>query len=72
MTKICPSCGVSISGSDPGPEPCAEAMEGFAAGRKGRPNVVPADYERLLPKAGLWKHGWRLGDAVRRQVEDVE
>lgn len=65
----CPHCGSLVT------DPVAsfmstEAAEGFTAGRGGDPCKVPSIYENPSLKAGLWKHGWNLGDAVRKQVED--
>ena len=67
----CPHCGRIVT------EPIAvamlaEAAGGFTAGRYGDPCEVPSMYEKSPSEAGLWKHGWNLGDAVRKQVEDPE
>ncbi len=67
----CPHCGSVIN--DPVTVAMApEAADGFTAGRRGDPCEVPPMYEKLVGNAGLWRNGWMLGDAVRKQVEDSE
>ena len=70
MTRTWPNCGASISGSDPESpgETVPEAADGFTAGRRGDLLEVPPVYEKSPSRAGLWKHGWRLGNAVRAQM----
>ncbi len=69
MSK-CPCCGSVITDSD-APAISTASADGFIAGRRGDSYEVPSIYEKSLPNAGLWENGWRLGSAVRGQVEDA-
>ena len=68
----CPHCGKLADDPTVTSSMAPEAADGFTMGRRGGSSDVPSMYKESPSKTGLWKHGWNLGDAVRRQVEDSE
>ena len=60
----CPTCGQPTSGkriSD-------IVADGYEVGCKGGACDVPPAWVKDSVNSGLWRHGWRLGAAVKEQV----